>query len=193
MHAERTVWWVVGVFCSSWALLAGGCDDGGGDADADADQDADQDAADVAGGNHGQFQVRTHRSHHAAQLADRARLRQRIFHEVSGTQVKYVRAADLAEFLFQMMQADDRAGPALLFGSDAAEGNHVLDARLLDRTGDGVADAILIAANIVGREIGRNEDVGGIGAFERPDQGLGVGDIADKNVCALGGQGLQLG
>ena len=67
---------------------------------------------DVASGDHGKFQIRTERGADGAHLADRVHLRERVFHEVAGAQVKHIRAADLVEFLFEIVKAQDGAGAA---------------------------------------------------------------------------------
>ena len=97
----------------------------------------------VAGGDHGEFQIRTDRSDHIAEHANGTHLRQRVFHEVAGAQVEHVRTVDLVELLFEVVEAGYGAGSAGFIGSETAERNNMFDARVLNCRRDRVADAVL--------------------------------------------------
>ena len=68
--------------------------------------------SDVASGDHGKFEIGANGSDGRAHHANGAGLRQSVFHEVSGAQVKNVGGVDLVELLFEVVKADDGAGSA---------------------------------------------------------------------------------
>src|ERR1019366_9682584 len=104
-------------------------------------------------------QVGTERASYAARHANGAHLRQRVLHEISGTQVENVGAIDLVELLFQVMETENRPRAAGLVGSDAAERNHVLDSGVSNGSRDRVAGALLKGAEIVAAGVGgRSEE-----------------------------------
>src|ERR1017187_5098875 len=84
----------------------------------------------------------------------------RIFHEVGCAKVEHVRANDLVELLFEIVQAEHGAGAAVFIGSDAAQRNYILGPRILHGGGNRVAYAIGIAERVVAGGIGWNHDVG---------------------------------
>jgi hypothetical protein len=146
--------------------------------------------SDVAGRDHGKLQMCTDRSGHRPHLADRVHLGKRVFHEVSGAQVKNIRAIDLVEFFFKIVKPEDGAGSAGQFRSNAAERNHVSCLRILYRRGDRVAHSIRIAERVSAGGIGWNQDVGGFCLMEGFGEGVGVGNIGDECLRTFGSERL---
>src|SRR6476646_4987586 len=92
--------------------------------------------ANVTGSDHRDSEIRSERPDGVAHLVDCVCLGKRVFHEICGAKIEHIRAADLVELLFEIMQADNWAGSAREFGSDAAERNNVLNSALLHCGGD---------------------------------------------------------
>jgi hypothetical protein len=95
-----------------------------------------------------------------AEHTNGARLRQRVFHEIAGAQVEYVRTVDLVELLFEFVKADYGASSAGFVGSETAERNNILDSRISYCRRDRVADAVLKSAEVAAGIVGWNHDVG---------------------------------
>ena len=125
-----------------------------------------------------------------AEHSDHPHLRESVLHEIAGSEIEHVQAIYRVELLFQVIEPDDRAGTGRFVCADAAQRDDVLDVRVAHGGGDGVADAILKCTSIVGGDIRRNQNVGGISALERVRESRRVGRVGRERFRSALGQRL---
>ena len=150
------------------------------------------DVPDVLCGNHRKLQVPADRPDDVTRHANSPYLRQGVFHEVAGAQMKHVCAGDLVQLLFETVKTDNRAGAAGFVGSDAAERDDIFDSGVFGCSRDRVADLFLIRTDIIAGEVGRDHDVSRFGVLESLAQCGNVGDIANRYFRALCRERLQM-
>src|SRR5277367_2665164 len=89
------------------------------------------------------------------------------------------------------MKAYHRAGFVGFIGAVAAEEHGVRHACGFESGGDRVGDFVLVGADVIVSEIGRQQDVGGTSAGEGFGQSGGVRDVGLEDFCAENCESLE--